>query len=603
MDNDALTLFCNAHDAFMAKREYIASRTVYDSLSFFDRLRSRRPVDPIPGFTDDRLERLAIAAFQSLLPSMEYIGKDGERASAKAELSFDRMGRMNVSFYAAEKVSFFPAADKEGGTFSGECFELEGGRGLVHVYTHDNDRVVNERKRDYAYNYAISGRLSGEPYSSVYLELDQIRSCDRIRSISTDGVSGLKMIDVNLLSAFDEKLRGDDIGRTARYQMLSALERHVKVNSVEDYVRNRIELLSRFGIMARGNELEKMYQVLAYDIYSGALSDFDAVYVYDKERHRSMSLDKNLLLDSVFVHSLRQAELDNFRFMSIRSDVKYEAIENFVLNALNAGFEFPDIEKKVEEFRKKEKLGVEFKPSYEQLHIKAADTYMKIIAEQVDTAFGNGIREVAKIEVQSPGGVYDKTVQRVCDMQSAMDFLEQNNGVGPVKLNETGHLVHVNPFVIGAFVFTSGKEVSFEALSDLTVLSAVGLRDGYAKAFSDEFSKRIDISNQILPKSSSLAVDILAKDMFDTYNYLRKEHPMMASRFLLDSGVSHVNSAEPMRAIVDAATRMYQGGTMKGSVNTSAFRSSWEEFIFKARQKAQQQQGTLSMKSKKGIKL
>ena len=597
MNTEVLELFCDVHKAVMSKSEYEKSLKAYRELPASRRLLTRRPADPVRGVSMDELCGLAEFALCEAFPDMDYVGKGGERMNAERSFSVKENGEVGMTF---------TAHDNERRVYWKEFFEMEFGRGLVHGYQHDSDPQVNAGNREYAGVYSRSLRLHRGPFGLIYRDLDKFCSSPQMVEASYKSEIGNTKSVSSSITALRRLRKESD---QQKVQVLSVLEGFKERNkdilapkTISNLVDARLGALRTTGIYARGNETHKMYDILTHDAFADACLKTDAVEkekIFDLARKRSEYPSTK----EVMRLSAREAKL-MLKDPSRRSNLDYFTLQRFVENAYNAGCPETDIVNAVEDYRTRHHLGVEFKPSYEYIFTKVADTYVSTVLEQTDIAFGKGVREAARIDIQTPYGLYEKKVQQVSDLMSARAFLEKHDGIGPFSLGDNGEVVKCQPVFLGAYAFKSGSDVSLKVLSELTGCPLESVRKGYSEAFGNEVLKELS-GGMSLPKTSSVPVNILAKDMLDTVSYLRNTDIGKASQFLTDIGVKPVRGDQPALAgIVEAAKRMYDGGSLRGSLQTSDFREKWEEFITAARKAGLQNQQQLGRKlNNKGIKL
>ena len=597
MNTEVLDLFCDVHEALASKNEYDKRLKAYRELPVSRRLLSRRPADPVRGVSKQELCELAEFALFAAFPAMESVDKDGKRTSVFRTFNVHDDGTFAMTF---------TAFDPDRKLSLKERFEMEPGLGLVHSYHHDSDPDTNERNRHHAKVFACSERLHSAPFGLIYKDLDRFCCSPQIARASVLGYSVEKKLNLSSITTLRRLRRDSDLQMA---QVVSVLQDFRERNkdildpkTVSDLVNARLGALCTTGIVARGDESHKMFDILRHDAFTEACRKVDALEAYkvfDLARKRSEYPSTK----EVMQLSAREAKL-MLKDPSHLSNLDYFTLQHFVENAYIAGCPETDIVNAAEAYCERHHLGAEFKPSYEYIFMKVADNYVSTVLEQTDTAFGKGVREAARIDIQTPYGLYEKKVQQVSDLMSARAFLNKHDGVGPFSLGENGEVVKCKPVFLGAYAFKSGSEVSLNALSVLAGCPLESLRKGYSEAFGNEILKELS-GGMSLPKTSSVPVNILAKDMLDTVSYLRNTDIGKASQFMSDIGAKPVRGEMPALAgIVEAAKRMYDGGSLRGSLQTSDFREKWEEFITAARKAGLQNQQQLGRKMKnKGIKL
>lgn len=596
MDIELLQQFCDVYTVHQAKRAYEKSISDFNERPFLSRVFGRRPADPAKGYSSSYLAELAAVAFYRCLPGLEYVGKDGSRISGQSMFTIGSDGKPSFTV---------TMTDHDRKIFNKEFFEWETGQGFIHGYQPSDDPMTRQANMQYAREYALSARMQGEPFDSFFKELDVLRNNFRMRDLPVPSFEEGTSLNLQSVVSVEKYSHAFDRDVAQAVELVESLKNRVKVQEVSDFVKTRFCELTRRGTVARGNRINEMYDVLAHDVYSAAVENADAVKLFDAARNVS----ERRPLDEVMSLSRRQVELakpvvrskvtfdddalESFgsnAFRSLGLDLDYEILKCFTSNAFFAGYGFDEIRSEVDKYRKNHGLGEEFKPAYNVIHSQTADVYMAIVMEEVDAAFGKGVRDAAKVEISSPMGVYVKNYERVSDLQAAKNFLSEHDGIGPFSLLEDGTVSKANPYLLGAYVFSSGKDVSLDALSSLTGFPEDVLKSGYAASFGDSVLKQLD-GVSLSPRTGSVPVNILSKDIVDTAVYLGSKDPELAGKFLLDAGVNRIRSGQDVvQSVVEAAQRMYENGNMQGSLRTADFRKKWSEFITAARSKGAQLQ-------------
>lgn len=579
MDIELVQQFCDVYTVHQAKRAYEKSTSDFNERPFLSRVFGRRPADPAKGYSSSCLEELVAVAFHRCLPSLEYVGKDGSRISGQSMFTIGSDGRPSFTV---------TMTDHDRKVFNKEFFEWEAGQGFIHGYQPSDDPMTRQANMQYAREYALSARIQGEPFDSFFKELDVLRNNFRMRDLPVLSFEEGTSLNLQSVVSVEKYSRAFDKDVVQAVELVESLKKRVKVQEVSDFVKTRLCELTRHGIVARGNRINEMYDVLAFDVYAAANASMDTIAVFDKARHVDRANRPSL--DAVMSVSKKQAEFSKPVAGRVKPDKDYETLQRFVANAFYAGYDIDEISSHVDAYLKRHNLGVEFKPAYNVIHSQTADVYMAIVMEEVDAAFGKGVGDAAKVEISSPMGVYIRNYERVSDLQAAKNFLSEHDGIGPFSLLEDGTVSKANPYLVGAYVFSSGKDVSLDALSSLTGFPEDVLKSGYAASFGDSVLKQLDGAS-LSPRTGSVPVNILSKDIVDTAVYLGSKDPELAGKFLLDAGVNRISSGQDVvQAVVEAAQRMYENGNMQGSLRTADFRKKWSEFITAARSKGAQLQ-------------
>ena len=94
MDSRSLQFFTQVYSAFEKKAEYEKELREYESKSGLSRLASRRPADPLQGFSMDELRELLPYSLECAVPELafEHVSDDGSRVEASFRLIADEGG-------------------------------------------------------------------------------------------------------------------------------------------------------------------------------------------------------------------------------------------------------------------------------------------------------------------------------------------------------------------------------------------------------------------------------------------------------------------------------------------------------------------------------
>ena len=582
MDN--IFAFLSSYDAYIAKARYMKARSEYLEKPFAQRVFSRPLSDPARGLTLDALRDIVESSFSAAYPTLNfnYVGKDGERVMAKTEFipSPDGNSRLVAEIHDLRRK-----------VFNREYFVLEKGYGFVHEYQQSDNPQENIRNRNFAVSSSLASRMVGYPYDVFFQNLDEVRKNYHMRDMSYgkslyySGDVVFKEALTNILSYMDALQRDKEL----LYQSLDSLVCSPGIHLVSDFVDYSLKDLSTRDVLATYGRIDKEYEVFANDYYRQELDKVSSKQFYEDARrsHNIEYMEGRKSLDSILQSAVKEAGLDP-QLVSENSKERF-ILNSFVENALDAGYPLKDISEYVDKHAGAAGIssGDSFRPAYDVIYEKKADMYLSIVLEQCKSAFGKGVKESSKVDIETPYGQFSKHFAAVEQKAAARDCLVKHYGpLSPYELDHNGFFLKGDASELGASIQKKGLDVSLEGVSSFTGLDAGKMEEGFCLSLGELFKQRLDINPGEFRKSSSLGLDIFERDIFNTAASLCSDGDCLtAGRFLMDAGVklSYGNDCSCHDAVHSAAKGLYGNGLGNDALRTQLFRERWSSYINDAR--------------------
>ena len=567
MDSRSLQFFTQVYSAFEKKTEYEKELREYESKSGLGRLTSRRPADPLQGFSLDELRELLPYSLECAVPELafEHVAGDGSRVEASFRLIADEGGDSRL---------ITRLNDYSRRLYNVEFFELEPGEGFVHGYTDDADVRRHVRNISYSEKLAVSSRMFGlgQYVKDYFCVLDDFRRSPAVADLAS---GRLQDLDRSVIESVRQRKDFSDSQKRIRDAGLAKLARSSSVRTVRDLVSCRFGELSTRALHARCDEYEKLFKVLSNGVYARNVREADAVMLYNDARH-GQSAKGWKSLSELMAASQEQASA----LLSDRQSALYhrKALGAFVENALDYGYDVRDIDREVNRYLNAQRLGDDFRPAYDIIVAKQAGNYIAVILEQTDTAYGKGLRDAAKVEIQTPVGSFEQRMEEVSDFKRANGFLISENQQASHEILSGGEVSHQSAVALGRALAASGAVSSPGAVAKLCGISADWLCDGYYTALAAELVS----GAPVLAGSGVRAVDALAGDIALAASCAARKDVALAGSLLRDAGVV-LNVDGLAGGIVAAAAAMHADGGLLASCRVTDFRRKWSEFISESR--------------------
>lgn len=567
MDSRSLQYFTQVYSAFEKKAEYEKELREYESKSGLSRLASRRPADPLQGFSLDELRELLPYSLECAVPELafEHVSDDGSRVEASFRLIADEGGDSRL---------IMRLNDHSRRLFNEEFFELESGEGFIHGFTDDSNARRRSANIDYSEKLAVSSRMVGlgQYVKDYFRALDDFRRSPAVADLAS---GRLQDLDRDIIESVRQRKDFSDSQKRFRGVELARLAQRSTVRTVRDLVSCRFGELSTRGLHARCDEYEKLFKALSNGVYARNVREADAVMLYNDARH-GQSVNGRKSLSELMAVSQDQASA----LLSDRQSALYhrKALGAFVENALDNGYDVRDIDREVNRYLNVHKLGDDFRPAYDIIVTKQAGNYIAIALEQTDTAYGKGLRDAAKVEIQTPLGSFEQRMEEVSDFKRANGVLVSENQQASHEILSGGEVSHQSAVALGRALASSGATSSPEAVAKLCGASPDGLCSGYYTALAAGLVSGVP---ELAP-SGVRAVDALAGDIALAASYAAGKDLALAGVLLRDAGV--VLTPDGLAGgIVAAAAAMHADGGLLASCRVTDFRKKWSEYISASR--------------------
>lgn len=564
MDMNSLQQFAQVYSAFERKAEYERELRLYDNKPGMQRLMSRRPTDPLGGYSVEELRELLPYSLEYSVPELAFhhISDEGNHVKASFALVGVEGGRSRL---AARLL------DSGGNRFSEEHFELEPGEGFVHGYSRNPSGKEYARRLAYSHRQNDLGGFAKEYYRS----LDAFCTHPLVVDLA---LGKLVALDREVVDSVRSRMAADKEQTIWREAELTRLWQSASdIRSVRGLASVRFKELSTRGIHARCDEKEKLFKALSNGIYARCVREADAEALYNEARFAESVKRGSRPLGELLAVSIAEAGA----LLEDRRSGKYhkKVIEAFVMNALDNGYAIRDIDSEVKRYMQSKELGGDFRPAYDTIVTKQAGMYVAIALEQTDTAYGKGLRDSAKIEIQSPQGTFEQRMTEVSDFKRANGVLVLENQHASHEIRSGGAVSHESARALGSALARSGVCSSPEAIARLCgIAEDAGVRSGYYTAMTEMIRE----AAPQLGRSGVLAVDVLAKDIALTAATLAVKEPVLAAQLLEEAGVV-LTPGGLAGGIVAAAAALHADGGILASRRVSEFRQRWEEYIRQTR--------------------
>lgn len=556
MDMDFVVCF----SAMMAKARYEKSLGEYRRKPFFERAFSPAPADPVKGFSLTQLQMMTESSFVGDYPHLNVasVERDGSRFMASTRLSIMAGDPPSVWLHCS-------ALEKDKEKLRTEVYRLgENGEGFVLCSDSHADRLSDSLG-------LLSVRTLLDYYKGVELFLGspEARAVSSFESLSRIPVD-LERLSVILINC---NRRKDTVAEMR--DSVKAAEGLPPVNSSREACGLRLQMLSIQGTSASLSSYNGYGACLMYDVLRKRFIEMDTVGIY--ERERLLGKVRSYRMEDIMSAAGKAVSLQNPNLGQVRFEKA--KVEMFTGMALDAGRSLKDIKDFGFSYLSGKHLENIVTPQYELVHERKAGVYMKAILERTDSAFRNGIRDSAKVEIQTPGKMFEMSMEKISEKSEAASFLKD--------IDKLSHRLSLDELVgVGESLYKSGSPVSPKAVASVALGQDAALRsieDGYYSSLGRDFSRLAKEQNcSAVFKSDITPVNILSGEIYTTAVSI--ESDVERGRFLADAGVGVRHRLESVSdAVVSAAKQMYNGGNIQGVMNTNRFRENWAGFIERGR--------------------
>ena len=391
------------------KDVFVKENAHYLGLPFLDRMLSKKPVDPAPGYSPEMLRSFIGPVFSQAFPVANFtLYKDGSFLSCDTRLTFDR---------DKEPVLLFDlhAPDISGAT-----------SWLKHTFSYDRLKGF------------VGGKLTEAIFDkqrerfplaeSVFNTLDTIRKSKAVRNavntymLAPDRKVVLSMIerckDASVLAMVNRNSVSDAIGKF-----------DAKVLTLKDYLRNAMILKATEGLKVSSTDCVGNYIMCMARTCKAENAKLSAVDVY--------RLSKAGVVPKVSTQELLTSSIARSKGRCL------EAYQSFVGDALDSGYDM-DV---VRSFVKNDiKLNgrPEFSPAFDVIEQQRAGVYYSYLVSKVESSSPGWEKQAVSIEVQTPGGRF-------------RDSVEKHNSLGLQPEQSQGGQELEGPTVVSRSDVTSGR--------------------------------------------------------------------------------------------------------------------------------------------------
>lgn len=417
--------------AYKAENDFSAALMEYKSRPALLRLMRRGPEDPYPGVGQFKLERELQDSLKQMYPSLDMVFNDGDiKGRTIPEFSLNKDGSVVLRF--GLEISDDGTGERNSGVDYLEKY----------TFTPDKGFVLTERYRSPGGLSEPVMRPKGGVFDTIYEQLDSFLASAPLKDTLKAYAEG--ELPVRSEGEVRESLKRLDRLSLERAQLENSLRSEVhheqvlmKVNSLRDYCQLFFDIKDarqRSKFVAKDDYYGR-YLYSCADAAERRLNNFNNLVLFDYANENAVQ--KRMSLRELF----ERAQL-NYPDKLQRNDM----LEDFLRTGLQSGYHIDEMSKFIEIFSPS-KEG--FRTSYEFVHFKVANQYVRYVREQLETAWGEGVRDVSKVEVSSPYGQLEYSFSEAHDKKK-VNIQAESVFTSTSKGNEKGTVVSTQTALLPA---------------------------------------------------------------------------------------------------------------------------------------------------------
>ena len=383
--------------AYKAKNDYKKSLDAYNKRPALARLLERRPSEPIPSVGSERIELELQKSLKGYFPSLRTFFKEGNIKGSTVPSFSLKDGKLFIDL----KSSFSEPAEDLSRPYS-VSYRYDAGIGLRVVSVTGRDLVNSEFFNTKVYHDMFSGLDSSS--LANFKDLDSVLRLfynDTLAVPEDSEVKGAikRMVDIaNVNSSTDSLLRSE----------VGFKRGNMSIRSLRDYAElyfDAKQARSSFPVV-RMDDRYGVFMFKCADSAEERLSDFSllssvALFEYANENVFSKRPELSLLMERA-------------QRMYPGEENLGKMLEEFLTMGRQSGYSMDELRKRVDLMFP---FSEPFRPSYTLIEKKVADNYVRYVNEQLETAWGEGVRDVSKVEILSPYGQMERSFSQAFDKQ------------------------------------------------------------------------------------------------------------------------------------------------------------------------------------------
>lgn len=380
--------------AYKAKNDYKKSLDAYNKRPALARLLERRPSEPIPSVGSERIELELLNSLKGYFPSLRTFFKEGNLKGSTVP-SFSLKDR---KLFIDLKSSFSEPAEDSSKPYS-VSFRYDAGVGLRVVSVSSPDSVNSEFFNTKVYHDMFSG-LDSSSFAN-FKNLDPVLRSFYYDTLAVPEDSEVKgaikrMVEIGNVNSTTNSLLRSEVG----------FERgNMSIRSLRDYAElyfDAKQARSSFPVV-RMDDRYGVFMFKCADSAEERLRDFSPVALFEYA-------NENVFSNRPELHLL----MERAQRMYPGEENLGKMLEEFLTMGRQSGYSMDELRKRVDlMFPSSEP----FRPSYTVIEKKVADNYVRYVNEQLETAWGEGVRDVSKVEILSPYGQMERSFSQAFDKQ------------------------------------------------------------------------------------------------------------------------------------------------------------------------------------------
>lgn len=548
--NNEKEAFAVVYNAYHEKVAYQAALEEYERKGYLQRLAGVRPKDPVPGVSSKELSDLASFGFKEAFPELNsciFFNYPVEFIKLKSFFDVDK----GLDLFIHESMAHFYYSEK---------IPFSGSREMA--------KVSDETKFN---------RPFGIYYSEFFKDVDAFLSSGILkeRDVKVSSV----MESVSYLRDLAKRRDKQDVQLIQEYNDLAYSD--VLMNPYR-FVTYKLSLMENHGIRANYDDFESRRRFFACMAMHTDLKQVNSLELYNEA--------KRLYLRKLKYPDMKRPALEEVMRVSEEqerlspSELDKPVSDRFVGNALDAGYTKEEISAFVDKYLADRGFGPMFRPAYDIIETKVADTYVRALVEQTEAAFDEGVRDSSSIEIQTPFGRWQKSFEQVSELVAARDFIVKNQEKGGYKCYENGFVYYGNGISLGQLAYDVGGDVSLKAVAEVSGHIYYSIRAGYLEAMGRHYASGLQGVEQSVSDLCPGAKCFVA-ELESCLEYLSKENKFLTvGEMLFDCGVNLKDGNCTIKESISKAVKsMYGQGTAEDMNVVNAFRRKYSDVIVSVR--------------------